>query len=245
MNSPQLSCFRSVVFEPFSDFYSELRGNLMKYLYIFRHGETDWNKEKRSQGWLGVPLNNTGIAQANDLAKIIEPIELDVIYSSPLPRALETAEIVARSANTKIIIHDGLKERNKGVLNGHLVRKTDNPEEELLDFLQDLIVMPAKLMRDPDFRPENGESWNDLAKRSYATILDIAKKSEGSKIGISTHGGTARSIISQIIGQDVPTGSMKNGTYCRLDWDGEKLSLNEFPEWLTLALMIKNKAYIS
>lgn len=212
---------------------------MKKQLYIFRHGETDWNKEKRSQGWLGVPLNDNGISQANDLAKTIETIGLDVIYSSPLPRALQTAEIVAKT-NIKIIIHDGLKERNKGVLNGHLVRKTDNPEEEQLDFSQDLIIMPAKLMRDPDFRPENGESWNDLAKRSYSTILDIARKSTYNKIGISTHGGTARSIISQILNCDVPTGSMKNGTYYKLDWDGEKLSFSEFPQWLTSALTNKN-----
>lgn len=209
---------------------------MKKYLYVFRHGETDWNKEKRTQGWLGVPLNEVGILQATNLAKVIAPIGLDVIYSSPLQRALETAKIVAETTNIKIIMHDGLKERNKGILNGKRVRWTENKKDEQLDFSQDLIVMPAELRRDPSFRPQNGESVNDLTFRSYEAILDIAKTAKGNKIGVSTHGGTARSIISSITGHNVPIGGMQNGAYYRLDWDGEKLSLNEFPEWLTSVL---------
>ena len=206
---------------------------MIKHLYIFRHGETDWNVEKRSQGWIDIPLNNTGISQANDLAKIIEPIGLEIIYSSPLSRALETAKIVAKSTNAKIITHDDLRERNSGILGGKVVRITDNPADEQMDFTQDLIIMPAKIMRDPDFTPENGESHNDLVARSYTAIVDIAKKSDRNEIGISTHGGVAGNIISKFADYDLPVGGMPNATYFRLDWDGEKLLLNELPEWLT------------
>lgn len=203
-----------------------------KSLYIFRHGETDWNVEKRAQGWIDIPLNDTGISQAKDLAKIMEPIGLDVIYSSPLSRALDTAKIVAKSNNTPIILHDGLKEKNFGVLGGKIVHVTSNPEDEQLDFSQDVIVMPASLIKDPDFKPENGESVNNAVSRFYSAILDILKTTGGKKIGISTHGGVARSLISKFIDSDIPTRGMPNAAYFKLDWDGEKLSLNELPEWI-------------
>jgi broad specificity phosphatase PhoE len=205
---------------------------MKKHLYIFRHGETDWNKERRSQGWIDIPLNNTGIEQANDLAKSLEPIGLDVIYSSPLSRACETAKIVAKPTDISILMHDDLRERNFGIFSGKIVRLTSNPDEVSTDFTQDLIIVPAEKMTDPDFAPENGESRNASASRLYAAIHDIAKKSEHEKIGISTHGGVARSIISMFSDYDLPVGGMPNATYFRLDWDGENLLLNELPEWL-------------
>ncbi|HNY25370.1 MAG TPA: histidine phosphatase family protein [Alphaproteobacteria bacterium] len=203
-----------------------------KSLYIFRHGETDWNVERRTQGWIDIPLNHSGIEQANDLAKVLEPIGLDIIYSSPLLRALETANIVAKINDTKILTNDDLRERNFGVLGGKIVHLTDKPEEEQLDLSKDLIVMQSSRMWNPDFVPENGESHNDLVSRSVAAILGIAKNCDKFKIGISTHGGVARSLISKFINFDIPTGGMPNATYFKLDWDGEKLSLKDLPDWL-------------
>jgi broad specificity phosphatase PhoE len=205
---------------------------MIKHLYIFRHGQTDWNKERRTQGWLDIPLNDTGVEQAQKLADVLKPVNLDIIYSSPLSRALKTAEIVAQSNNAKILTHDDLRERNSGVLGGKIVRITSNPAEEQLDLSQDLIIMPANVMQDPDFAPENGESRNDMISRSFAAIAEIAKTSDNQRIGIATHGGVARSIIAKFADLDLAVGGMPNATYFRLDWDGEKLSLNELPEWL-------------
>lgn len=205
----------------------------MKHLYIFRHGETDWNVEKRSQGWIDIPLNNTGVKQAKDLAKVLEPIDLDIIISSPLSRSLDTAKIVAEPQNIKIITHDDLRERNFGILGGKIVRLTSNPEDVNMDMSQDVIIMPAEQMKNPDFAPENGESFNQFISRAMRAINDIAKNSEYTKIGISTHGGVARNIIANFTEYDLPVGGMPNATYFRLDWDSKKLSLNELPEWLT------------
>ncbi len=205
---------------------------MTKQLYIFRHGETDWNKEKRGQGWIDIPLNDTGIEQANNLANVMDSINLDIIYSSPLSRAFETAKIVAKSNNTKILTHDDLRERNFGILGGKIVRITSNPEDVQMDFSQDLIIMPADAMNDPDFAPEDGESRNEAMARMIAAITDIAKTSDSQKIGISTHGGVARSVIAKFTPFDLPVGGMPNATYFRLDWDGERLSLNELPDWL-------------
>ena len=202
---------------------------MIKHLYIFRHGETDYNKENRTMGWLDIPLNDKGISQAKDLAKVIKPINLDIIFSSPLSRCLETAKIVAESANTKIITNDDLRERSFGVFENHLVWLTDDPSKVSLDLSQDRIVLLASDMKNPNFAPENGESYNDLKHRALAAVIDIAKNSEHKNIGISAHGGVARVLLSQFT--DFPFGGMPNAGYIKLDWDGTALSLNEHPEW--------------
>ena len=76
---------------------------MKRNIYIFRHGETDYNVNKRMQGWLDVPLNKNGIAQAEMLYKKMSNIKMDCVYSSPLSRALDTAKIVV--PNTKIITY--------------------------------------------------------------------------------------------------------------------------------------------
>ena len=64
---------------------------MKKIVYIFRHGETDSNSQKRMQGWLDVPLNANGVAQARVLAQRLADVKFDVVYSSPSSRALDTA----------------------------------------------------------------------------------------------------------------------------------------------------------
>jgi broad specificity phosphatase PhoE len=66
-------------------------------ILLARHGETDWNREFRFQGWADPPLNATGRAQAVDLSVELMAEELAAVYSSPLRRAYETAEVVAAS----------------------------------------------------------------------------------------------------------------------------------------------------
>lgn len=65
-------------------------------LYITRHGETSWNAENRVLGRSDVPVNEKGRAQAMELAEKIESLSVDVIFTSPLSRAKDTAWIVAR-----------------------------------------------------------------------------------------------------------------------------------------------------
>ncbi|MCL2737311.1 MAG: histidine phosphatase family protein [Alphaproteobacteria bacterium] len=84
----------------------------MKKLCIFRHGQTDWNREGRNMGWADIPLNGTGREQANKLAEDLQNVGLEVIYSSPSSRCIETAQIVAKFNNVKIIMDNSLQERN-------------------------------------------------------------------------------------------------------------------------------------
>ncbi len=87
---------------------------------LVRHGETDWNAERRLQGHTDIDLNPRGIAQAAQMAKAIKAIDLqfDVLYTSDLQRAAKTANAIETLFNTKAIVDRDLRERHLGVLQG-------------------------------------------------------------------------------------------------------------------------------
>ncbi len=213
---------------------------MQKQFFIFRHGQTDWNVAKKVQGCQDIPLNQNGIEEAKQLAKKLVAIKLDIIVSSPLSRALKTAQIVAMANKTPIIINENLKERNFGLFQGKIVNITNNPNELQTDLAQDKLVMPASDMQNVDFRPPNGESLNDVQKRVSQAILDIAKNIATTKIGISTHGGVIRAIVQDILGDKCEAVHAPNTGYIILNWDGQKLSLAETPEWVILCNKMNN-----
>ena len=87
--------------------------------FLIRHGETDWNKQFLLQGREDIPLNEDGIAQAHVTGKALSNTHVDLILSSPLSRAFNTAKIIASYTNNpKIIIEENLIERDFGKLSG-------------------------------------------------------------------------------------------------------------------------------
>jgi broad specificity phosphatase PhoE len=90
----------------------------LKPFYFIRHGQTDWNKERKAMGQTDIPLNQTGLEQAAFAAESLRTIEFDIIVSSPLSRALQTAEIIAEKKNKPILIFDEFKEGSWGVFEG-------------------------------------------------------------------------------------------------------------------------------
>ena len=150
----------------------------MARLCIVRHGETAWNAERRVQGQLDVPLNATGLAQAEAIARALAREKFDAIYSSDLARALQTAQPVAVRLGLDIIQEKDLRERHYGIFQKHTYA-----EVKVL-FAEDYARF---LERDPEFDFRTGESLRDFAKRSVAVIQKIANK--GNNIAIFTHGG--------------------------------------------------------
>ncbi len=86
--------------------------------YFMRHGETDWNKTNLAQGSTDIPLNNEGIEQAHKAAQKLTGLNIATIISSPLKRALKTAEIVAEYLGKTVTIVDEVKEAHWGVAEG-------------------------------------------------------------------------------------------------------------------------------
>ena len=76
---------------------------MYKEFYLFRHGETDWNKSRKLQGHNDIPLNSKGVQQAESLIDIISSFDLEIIHSSDLKRALMTAETLHSNLNIPLL----------------------------------------------------------------------------------------------------------------------------------------------
>lgn len=104
-------------------------------IYIIRHGETDWNKEHRIQGHQDIPLNDQGRLDAKVAKKKLKNVKFDVVFSSPLSRALETAKIIT---DHEIIIDDRLIERANGTLEGcnklDIIQSIPWNEEKVIEY---------------------------------------------------------------------------------------------------------------
>src|SRR3954471_7990952 len=90
----------------------------MTTILLARHGETDWNLQRRVQGHSDTPLNETGRAQALALAETLDGAELDAIYASDLERAYDTAQFVAQRKGLPVTPLPELRERNFGTWEG-------------------------------------------------------------------------------------------------------------------------------
>lgn len=201
-----------------------------KIFYIFRHGQTDYNVEKRVQSFLDIPLNAQGVAQAKELAKNLADIQFDCIYSSPLSRSLKTAEIVVNNRPIKIITNPGLMERNFGILCGKIMNMTDAAADTVIDLSKDKVDMPAALLFSDDYTPPNGESDKMFIKRTCDTMVEIAKSTNANTIGISTHGGVIGALVRVFTNFDFC--GVPNAEYLKMQWDGKNFSLPEQPYWL-------------
>ena len=91
---------------------------LPRSFWFLRHGETDWNREGMMQGWIDIPLNETGRIQARGAAALLEKLPVSLIVASPLSRAHETALIVNEALKKPVLIDERLRERRFGTLEG-------------------------------------------------------------------------------------------------------------------------------
>jgi len=212
---------------------------MKRLFYIFRHGETNYNVERKMQGCLDIPLNETGIAQAHNLAKQLSDVHFDKIYSSPLSRALNTAKIIAADKNIEIVIDKGLSERNMGVFCGKIVHIVDVPADTPINVNADIVNVPEALIRDDNYVPDNGESNNMFAKRVCDTMVKIAKNTDANIIGISSHGGVVKTMIKQF--SEFKHGGVPNVGYIVMQWDGKTFSLINTPEWLMAQNVLNEK----
>ncbi len=205
---------------------------MKKNLYIFRHGETDWNIAKRMHGITDIPLNKTGIEQSYALAKCLSNVRLDCIYTSSLSRAVQTAEIVAEKNHTPIITEPGLMEWNLGIFCGKILHLTKRPKWTPIKIIKDDVYIPRTLLLDGDYVPQNGESYNMFKQRICKSIENIVKNTDAKNIGIATHGGAIRAMLREYTNLTQAKQGMPNADYFVLQWDGNKFSILEQPNWL-------------
>lgn len=163
-------------------------------VFVIRHAETTVTQEDRFAGVGDVALSEVGREHACGLATRLRGFQLDAVYSSPLRRAVETAEIVAESHATPVIPVDALREINHGHWEG-LTRgqvETNFPDEY------------ASYQRDPlDFQVEGGEAASAVAARAVPAILQIVHAHPNQQIAVVSHKTTNRLLIGSFLGIDL------------------------------------------
>jgi probable phosphoglycerate mutase len=154
-------------------------------ILLARHGETDWNRDNRFQGHADPPLNRLGREQAKVLAEALAGDPVTAIYTSPLRRAAETAEIMAAAHGLRAEPVDGLREVDVGSWQG-LTR--DDIEGRF----------PEQFQRWLDHGPgwEDGESYEEMGRRSVAALLELAERHPVERIAVVTHGGPIRAAFA-------------------------------------------------
>jgi len=166
----------------------------MTTVYLARHGESDWNVERRWQGHADRPLTERGREQAARLAARLADVELDAIYASDLRRAWETAEAVARSRGIEVVRLPELREVDVGSWCG-LTR------DECAELYPDAFAR----WQGGGSGWDNGESYEDMGERIVAAIRRLAVEHAGGTILVVSHGGPIRAVHAHALGVDIAT----------------------------------------
>jgi len=147
-------------------------------ILLARHGETDWNRERRIQGKTDRPLNDAGRAQAAELARALAAERIDAVYSSDLLRALDTARAVAAPRGLDVVTLRELRERDFGTWEG----LTDT---EILERFPEARTTPWG----------DAETREQLAERVVAALSLIADRHPDGRVLAVTHGGPIRAVL--------------------------------------------------
>ena len=154
-------------------------------ILFIRHGETDWNRIKRIQGHIDIPLAESGVAQAQQLGvRVAQEVQsgarLDAIWSSDLLRAQQTAQPIAEAMGLPVQLTEGLRERNYGAFQGH-------DSDEIAERFPDEYAHWQT--RDPGFAPPEGESQREFYHRVLHALEPILAMHPGGRIACVAHGG--------------------------------------------------------
>lgn len=176
-------------------------------LYIVRHGETDWNRDRRIQGQTDIPLNDEGLRQAEALRDALEDIVLHAVYASDLERAWHTAAVVAEPRGLAVRQRPALREKHFGTWEG----------------LTDAEVSA----RFPEAVPGSwgdGETAAELAARVVGAIDEIVTDHDDESVLVVSHGGAIRALYRHA---GVEMGPIRNGVLAMFVADATGLALVE------------------
>ena len=164
----------------------------MTEIVLVRHGETEWNVEEIFRGRIDVELNETGIKQAQLLAEYLRDVNVEAVYSSPLRRALRTAEIIAGSQQLEVKVAPALIDFDYGEWQGL-------PHQEVKEKYKELYIkwihQPGKV------KMTAGESLNDVRERAIGLIDEVVDKQQGTVVLVA-HRVVNKVLICALLGLD-------------------------------------------
>jgi len=156
-------------------------------MWLVRHGQTDWNLRGIYQGQCDIPLNETGISQARELAAALSGTRFDAIYSSDLARALHTASFIAAALGLPVNTDPRLREINQGVWEGQTI-------EAVREKYQPDFSLNPKYISTP--RAEGAETLEQVIRRMVVAANEYHLRHNGGRVLLSTHGLSAAALYA-------------------------------------------------
>jgi broad specificity phosphatase PhoE len=187
-------------------------------IYLVRHGQTAWNREEVFRGRADVPLNEVGRKEALLTGQCLRGVRADSVYSSPLSRAVETAEAIARSQDKEVLISDDLIDIDFGRWQGasHEVVK------ERYEGLYRQWVDTPHLVRFP-----GGESLEDVRERALRVIHEVKTEHTDETLVMVSHRVVNKTMLCGLLGLD-------NSHFWQIGQDTGCINILEFGEGFTL-----------
>ncbi|MGJ7918974.1 histidine phosphatase family protein [Neobacillus sp. LXY-4] len=163
----------------------------MLNLYLTRHGQTEWNIQKRLQGWGNSALTKQGIQNAVALGEKLKEVRFDAVYSSTSNRTIETAKLIIGEKQLHINTDENLREMGLGEWEGktHQEIKERHPEQ-FINFWENPV----------DYQPVGGETFHDLSVRAMSVLNKIISSHTTGNILIVTHTVVLKSLLMQVKG---------------------------------------------
>ncbi|NBC82226.1 MAG: histidine phosphatase family protein [Bacteroidetes bacterium] len=185
-----------------------------KMIYLVRHGETEWNVERRYQGQLNSNLTNLGKEQAGQTGMLLKNTLIDLHISSDLPRAKQTADIIAETINKPVDrTHQEIRERHFGELQG---LQRDEIGKQLPELEGDLFAS------NPDLKIPGGESFYEFYNRIVPFFDNLAQFEQANKILAVVHGGVLNCMFRHVLGislSQTRNFSLKNASINTFSYD--------------------------
>jgi broad specificity phosphatase PhoE len=164
----------------------------MTEIILARHGETEWNVEEVFRGRIDVELNKTGLKQAELLAEYLGGVKIEAVYSSPLKRALKTAEAIARRHSLKVEMVNGLTDCDFGRWQGLHLKEVRDKYKKLY---QQWVNSPQSV------QIPGGESLGEVRERALAMVDKVTAKHRG-RVVLVSHRVVNKALICALLGLD-------------------------------------------
>ena len=162
----------------------------MVKIVLLRHGETDWNKQEIFRGRADVDLNERGREQARAVATALRNVRINAIYSSPLRRAVETAETIAAPHRLEVRIDDGFIDFDYGAWQGLSHNEVQRRYSKLYK---------AWLEKPHTVRLEGGESLRSVRRRAMRSLQSIVERDDGDTVVIVSHRVVNKVILCSVL----------------------------------------------
>jgi probable phosphoglycerate mutase len=164
-----------------------------RFIYIIRHGTTDWNTSGRIQGHLDPPLNATGRWQAQLVSQRLTGLGATALYSSDLQRAYETAQIIGRTVGLRVVQKIGLREMHFGRWQGWTSQQIRE---------RDPAGYAARRADPYDVPPPGGETWRRFYDRAVRALEEVLTTTAAEQIIVVTHSGVCTALGLRAQGLD-------------------------------------------